>query len=262
MLAKLLFTTVPGSILLGSMIISSSILLNEGNFKVNGDNTQKIGTTAQAAQPSQPPTQAVQAVQPNQPDSSKPVKVSILGDPILGDKNAKLTLVEFSDYECPFCKKTFNEILPNLKKNYIDTGKVRLVYKDLPLPFHQNAAKEAEAAQCAKDQGGDVAYFKYHDQIFTKTNSGGTGITLEQLPALAKEAGLNVTQFQKCLDSGQFKAEVDKDLTEAQKVGANGTPTWFLGKTTGPESVEGIILVGAQPFSAFKSAIDQQLSQN
>lgn len=258
MLAKFLFTTVPGSIILASMIISSSILLSGNNFKVKDGSTQKTNTVVQAVQPTQPPSQAAQ---PIQPDPSKPVKVSISGDPILGDKNAKLTLVEFSDYECPFCKKSFNEVLPELKKNYITTGKVRLVYKDLPLSFHQNAAKEAEAAQCAKDQGGDIAYFKYHDQIFTKTNSGGTGITLEQLPTLAKEAGLNVAQFQKCLDSGKLKAEVDKDLAEAQKVGASGTPTWFLGKTTSNYSVEGVIMMGAQPFSTFKTAIDPQLSQ-
>ncbi|OGH11787.1 MAG: hypothetical protein A2857_04835 [Candidatus Levybacteria bacterium RIFCSPHIGHO2_01_FULL_36_15] len=259
MLAKFLFTTVPGSILLAAMIISSSILISGGALKVKGDAGQKSNSAAvQAAQSNQAPSQAVAAAQL---DSGKPVKVSISGDPILGDKNAKLTLVEFSDYECPFCKKSFTEVLPELKKSYIDTGKIRLVYKDLPLPFHQNAAKEAEAAQCAKDQGGDIAYFKYHDQIFINTTSGGTGITLDQLPALAKSAGLNLTQFQECLDGGKLKAEVDKDLAEAQKVGANGTPTWFLGKTTSSDSIEGTILVGAQPFSAFKSAIDQQLSQ-
>lgn len=259
MLAKFLFTTVPGSILLGSIIISTSILVSGGGLKIKGSTVQKNDSTVvQAAQPKQKPSQAVAAAQP---DTSKPVSVSIAGDPILGDKNAKLTLVEFSDYECPFCKKSFTEVLPDLKKNYIDTGKVRLVYKDLPLPFHQNAAKEAEAAQCAKDQGGDIAYYKYHDQIFTNTTSSGTGIALDQLPVLAKEISLNVTQFQKCLDSGKLKAEVDKDLAEAQKVGANGTPTWFLGKTVSGDYVEGIKIVGAQPFSAFKSAIDQQLSQ-
>lgn len=260
MLAKFLFTTVPGSILLAAMIISTAILVSGGNLKINSSTAQKNDSTiVQAAQPSQKPSQ--QPAVAIQPDSGKPVSVSIAGDPILGDKNAKLTLVEFSDYECPFCKKTFTELLPELKKNYIDTGKLRLVYKDLPLPFHQNAAKEAEAAQCAKDQGGDIAYFKYHDQIFTNTTSGGTGISVDQLPTLAKSAGLNVAQFQKCLDSGKFKAEVDKDLAEAQKVGAGGTPTWFLGKTTSLDSIEGTIIVGAQPFSAFKSAIDQQLSE-
>jgi protein-disulfide isomerase len=262
MLAKALFTTVSGSILLASMIISTSILISGGNLRVKGQTTQKdTNTVAQAAAPI-PPQQPAQAQAAAQPNPSAPVKVDISGSPVLGDKNAKLTLVEFSDYECPFCKKSFTELLPELKKNYIDTGKVRLVYKNLPLPFHQNAAKESEAALCAGDQGGNVAYYKYHDQIFTKTTTGGTGIALDQLPVIAEDLGLKVTAFQKCLDSGKFKAQVDKDLAEAQKVGANGTPTWFLGKTTGSDSVEGVIMVGAQPFSVFKTAIDQQLSQN
>lgn len=261
MLAKALFTTVPGSILLASMIISVSILISGGTLKVKGLNAQKndnVVAQAVVPVPSQKPAQ-VQA--PAQPNPSTPVKVDISDSPVLGDKNAKLTLVEFSDYECPFCKKVFDELLPELKKNYIDTGKVRLIYKNLPLPFHQNAAKEAEAALCAKDQGGNTAYFKYHDAIFTQTTGGGVGIALNQLPTLAQEIGLNVNTFKKCLDSGKSKAQVDKDLAEAQKVGANGTPTWFLGKTAGSDSMEGIIMVGAQPFSAFKTAIDQQLSQ-
>lgn len=255
MLAKFLFTTVPGSILMAAMIISSSILISSGSLKVKGAEYQlNNNIVAQAAVPTSSPI-------PTQPSPSSLVKVDVSNNPVLGDKNAKLTLVEFSDYECPFCKKSFNEILPDLKKNYIDKGKVKLIYKNLPLPFHQNAFKESEAALCAKDQGGDIAYYKYHDQIFTKTTSGGTGIALDQLPVIAEDLGLKVTVFQKCLETAKFKAQVDKDIAEAGKVGASGTPTWFLGKITSSDTMEGVILVGAQPFSAFRSAIDQQLSQ-
>lgn len=247
----LVILLIIASYFLGSF--TSKLQLKNGS----GSNNQVVQAQAAAAQPNQVPSQ----IAPAQQYPSNPVKVSIAGDPILGDKNAELTLVEFSDYECPFCKKTFTELLPELKKDYIDTGKLRLVYKDLPLPFHQNAAKEAEAAQCAKDQGGDVAYFKYHDQIFTKTSGGGAGIALDQLPILAEEINLNVVQFQKCLDDGKFKAEVNKDLAEAQKVGANGTPTWFLGKTGSSDTIEGTIIVGAQPYTIFKTAIDKALAQ-
>lgn len=260
MLAKFLFTTVPGSILLGAMVISSAILVSGGNIKIKSEAQKDNNTVVQAAAPA-PSQRPTQPQAPTQPNPSTPVKVDISNSPILGDKNATLTLVEFSDYECPFCKKAFTDILPELKKNYITSGKLRLIYKNLPLPFHQNAAKEAEASLCAKDQGGDTAFYKYHDRIFTKTTSGGTGIALDQLPVIAEDLGLKVIAFQKCLDTGKFKAQVDKDLAEAQKVGANGTPTWFLGKTTSSDSIEGTIIVGAQPFSAFKSAIDQQLSK-
>ena len=192
-------------------------------------------------------------------DSGAPVKVSVDDDPILGGKKAKVTLIEFSDYECPFCKKYFTDTYPQIKKDYIDTGKVKMVFRDLPLGFHQNAPKEAEAAECARKQGGDTAYFKYHDQIFTKTTSNGTGLALDQLPVIAKELGLNVSKFQQCLDSGEFKTEVDKDLADAAKVGASGTPTFFIGKSTSNGEIDGIKIVGAQPYSAFRAIIDELL---
>lgn len=192
-------------------------------------------------------------------DNSAPVKVSVDDDPVLGNKNAPVTLIEFSDYECPFCKKYFTETYPQVKKDYIDTGKVKMVFRDLPLGFHQNAPKEAEAAECARKQGGDSVYFKYHDQIFTKTTSNGTGLALDQLPVIAKGLGLNTGKFQQCLDSGEFKNEVEKDLADAGKVGASGTPTFFIGKSTGDGEIDGIKVVGAQPYSAFKTIIDELL---
>lgn len=241
-----LFKSTPLAILIGSVIISLAILINGGIIRFKGSTTKS--PTA--------PTQQLPQVAP--PDLG-PVKVSVDDDPILGDKNAKLTLIEFSDYECPFCKRSFDQLLPELKKNYIDAGKLRLVYRDLPLSFHQNAHTEAEAAECARAQGGDAVYFKYHDQIFTKTTSNGTGLALDQLPVIAQSLGLNVSQFQQCLDSGKFKDEVDKDIADAEKVGANGTPTWFVGKTTSDGIIEGTKIVGAQPFSAFQPTIDSLL---
>lgn len=192
-------------------------------------------------------------------DNGAPVKVTVDDDPILGDKNAKVTLIEFSDYECPFCKKYFTETYPQIKKDYIDTGKVKMVFRDLPLGFHQNAPKEAEAAECARKQGGDSVYFKYHDQIFTKTTSNGTGLALDQLPVIAKELGLNVNKFQQCLDAGEFKDEVEKDLADASKFGASGTPTFFIGKSTSNGEIDGIKVVGAQPYSTLKTIIDELL---
>ncbi len=260
MFGKILFTTTPGAIIVAALLISTSILIKDGVLKIRGLSTpQNTNVQAQQAVPSQNPTQAAPPTANNQANTNTSAKVDISDSPILGDKDAPLTLVEFSDYECPFCKKSFDELLPELKKNYINTGKLKLVYKNLPLPFHQNAAKEAEAALCAKDQGGDVAYFKYHDQIFTRTTGGGTGITLDQLPVIAKDLGLKVIAFQKCLDSGKFKPQVDKDKAEAAKIGISGTPTWIFGKTITPNTVDGLILVGAQPFSSFKSVINQVL---
>lgn len=110
----------------------------------------------------------------------EPGSASIDDDPILGKKDAQLTMVEFSDYECPFCKRHFTQTLPSLKKDYIDTGKVKLVYRDfIAVDGHNPAAtQEAEAANCAREQGGDETYFKYHDLIFQNTKSNGEGISL------------------------------------------------------------------------------------
>ena len=236
----------PIAIIIGGVIIAVAVYLSNGN---------KPTTLAAQNIVAQNPTIDTQQV----PTAPEIATVSVDDDPVLGDKNAKVTLIDFSDYECPFCKRHFTDTYPQIKKDYIDTGKIKMAFRDLPLSFHQNAFKEAEAAECARKQGGDSVYFKYHDQIFTKTTSNGTGLALDQLPVIAKELGLNVNQFQQCLDSGEFKSEVDKDLADAAKVGANGTPTFFIGKSTSNGEINGIKVVGAQPYSAFKAIIDEQL---
>lgn len=121
---------------------------------------------------------------PKQKDESgtevenKVAKVSLDDDPVLGDKNAQVTIVEFSDYECPFCKRHFTQTYPSIKKDYIDTGKAKLVYRDLiAVPSHNPwATQAAHAANCVKEQGGDEAYFKFHDEYYTKTAANGQGI--------------------------------------------------------------------------------------
>lgn len=248
---------LPGSILLASLIIAGSISYSTKILLTKSDGLAGIvQKNNQVAQAPAAPAQAAAA----QPDAG-PAQVSADNDPVLGDKNAPLTIIEFSDYECPFCKRSFTDVLPNLKKDYIDTGKVKLVYRDFPLSFHQNAQKEAEAAECARTQGGDGVYYKFHDQIFTKTTSNGTGLALDQLPVIAKNLGLNVSQFQQCLDSGKYKDEVAKDMADGSAAGVSGTPTWFIGKSNSNGNITGTRVVGAQPYAAFKTIIDQQLTK-
>lgn len=242
---------IAGAIILGGLIISASI------FAVRGGLERAPGSGSAAIQQ----LGDVAAPQPSDNPSSGPVKVSIDDDPVLGDKNAPLTLIEFSDYECPFCKRAFDQTLPELKKNYIDTGKVKLVYRDFPLSFHANAEKEAEAAECARAQGNDATYFKFHDQIFTQTTANGTGLALTQLPVIAKDLGLNVNQFQQCLDSGKFKDEVAKDLADGTAAGVSGTPSWIIGESSKDGMITGDLIVGAQPFAAFKAVIDEKLNK-
>jgi len=248
--------SIPASIIVGAILVSASVFYNAKLIirELGGGNLKGLSQN-QAQAPGAPG--GSQAPVP-QADSG-PVQVSMDDDPVMGSKNAPLTVIEFSDYECPFCKRSFSDVIPNLKKDYIDTGKVKLVYRDFPLSFHQNAQKEAEASECARVQGGDAVYFKFHDQIFTKTTSNGTGLALEQLPVIAKDLGLNVNQFQQCLDSGKYKDEVAKDIADGAAAGVSGTPTWFIGKTTSNGTIDGTRIVGAQPYAAFKTVIDQQL---
>lgn len=237
---------LPIAIILSAVIVSGTILYSKSGSSNGGNNA------AIAGQPS---------VAGNGRQLGNQSKVSTDDDPVLGDKNAPLTLVEFSDYECPFCKRSFDQLLPELKKNYIDTGKLKFVYRDFPLSFHANAHKEAEAAECARSQGDDATYFKFHDQIFTQTTSNGFGLALSQLPVIARDLGLNVGQFQQCLDSGKFKDEVDKDIADGTAAGVSGTPSWFIGQSSTDGTIDGTLVVGAQPFSQFKVVIDEELKK-
>ncbi|MGK2848719.1 MAG: DsbA family protein [Minisyncoccota bacterium] len=232
------------AILVGALFVSSAIV-GRGTVVNSGDS--KLGAVKENTVPPTAPT----------PQEGK---VSIANDPVLGKKDAPVTIVEFSDFECPFCKRAFTEVLPQLKKEYIETGKVKLVYKDFPLDFHANAQKEAEAAQCAFDQGGDAIYYQYHDSIFTQTKGNGTGLELTELPLIAQKLGLDQAKFQKCLDSGKNEQEVKDDMAEGEKVGVSGTPSWVIGKSNG-DSIEGKLIVGAQPYAALKAVIDSALEE-
>lgn len=164
---------------------------------------------------------------PNQP-SGTPTTVTITlkpNDHIRGSKDAPVTLVEYSDLECPFCKR-FHPEMQQLMQEY--DGQVKWVYRHFPLSFHANAQKEAEAAECAGKLGGNDKFWEYTDKIFERTNSNGTGFALDSLVPLAKEIGLPESIFKACLDSGEFTAHVQQDLQEGISFGVNGTPTIFV----------------------------------
>jgi protein-disulfide isomerase len=191
---------------------------------------------APAAAPT--PTAAVPVAPP------APVAVSADDDPVLGDADAPIEIIEFSDFECPFCSRFYTQTMPQIVSEYIDTGKAKLVFRDFPLSFHANAQKAHEAAECAKDQD---KYWEMHDTIFENQQA----ISVADLKGHAADLGLDSEAFDSCLDSGEKAAEVAKDLADGQAAGASGTPTFFI---------NGVKLVGAQPFSAFKQTIDAQLS--
>ncbi len=204
------------------------------------------------------PTQAVvpqQDKQGSQPAAQAPagkVREVSNDERIRGNKNAKVTLVEYSDFECPFCK-SFHPITQELLKTYGD--KIRLVFRDYPLPFHANAQKEAEAGRCIAELGGNNAFWSYTDKIFERTTSNGTGFALTDLGPLAAEVGVNQQSFQQCLDDGKYAKTVKEEMAEGNAAGVNGTPTSFIIDSKGKTQM----LVGAQPAGAFKTVIDQLL---
>lgn len=206
---------------------------------------------AGAAQQQQPTPIVQQPTQPTQPDApSQPVKpVDEKADHIKGAKNAKVTLIEYSDFECPFCKRHYSTIEDILKAYPND---VRLVYRHYPLSFHQNAMKEAEASECAAELGGNDGFWKMYDKIFTETQAGGTGLALERLPGIAKEIGLDEKKFSDCLNSGKYQDKINQELAEGAAAGVQGTPGTF---------VNGTLVEGAQPLATFKAAIDAILKK-
>jgi protein-disulfide isomerase len=192
----------------------------------------------------QQPTTAGQAAQGELqvPESVTRYDVPVDDDYIHGPQDAPITIVEFSDYECPFCQRWYQEVWLRLKEEY--PTQVRLVYRDFPLPNHPNAISAAEAANCAGEQG---KYFEYHDLLF----GGSLGLNPEAYLSYAKEAGLNQSDFRTCIEERRYQAEVEADAKWASELGVSSTPTFFI---------NGIPLIGAQPYEVFKQVIDLELA--
>ncbi len=174
-------------------------------------------------------------------------------DHMRGDKNAKVTLVEYSDLECPFCK-TFHKTAQQIVDEY--KGKVKWVYRHYPLSFHANAQKEAEASECVADLGGEDAFWKYIDAIYDRTTSNGTGFALDKLAPLAAEVGVPQDKFTTCLDSGKFAQKVKDQLAQGTKEGVTGTPGNILLQD---KSGKTIVIPGAVPFDQIKPNLDDLL---
>ncbi len=176
-------------------------------------------------------------------------------DPVKGDTDAPVTIIEFSDFQCPFCQRFFQQTLGQIEEDYIDTGKIKFVYRDLPLDsLHPNARPAAIAAECADEQG---KFWEYHDLLFEKQSEWGRlsiSDAKNTFIQYAADLGLD-SGFDTCLDSPEIAAEVNKDFQDGQSLGVTGTPTFYIGTEEG-----GFIkVVGAQPYSVFQSAIDAEL---
>ncbi|MFQ5620919.1 MAG: DsbA family protein [Candidatus Nanoarchaeia archaeon] len=202
-----------------------------------------LDVTAPSAAPAGPA--AAPTARPSVPTPNPTIDMkTVVDDGVYkGDKDAPVTIVEFSDFECPFCGRFYRDTLPQITEKYINTGKVRFVYRNFPLSFHPNAQKAAEAAECAEDQD---KFWEMHDLLFGKGVSGG----VDTFKQFAVSLGLDTSEFNNCLDSGKHASEVQKDFRDGQAAGISGTPGFVI---------NGKLLSGAQPFAVFQQAIEDAL---
>ena len=197
------------------------------------------------------------AGQPAAPPAPESILLGIDDDPVKGDRKARLVLVEFSDYQCPFCARFVRETLPQIDKDYIKTGKLKYVFRDFPIASaHKDAFKAAMAAGCALDQG---KYWEMHDRLFENP----TAFTVYNLTQNAEAVGLNKETFQQCLNKNEYETEVQSDFADGLKAGVNQTPTFFLGLTepNSPKVKVLTVITGAKPYAVFKAAIESALQQ-
>jgi len=212
---------IAGSIIIAAIIIGGAVLYKPGQGVAN-----RPSETANAS------------------DVINPVAPSIDDDFVLGDSEAPVTMIVFGDYQCPYCKKMFDETETKIRTKYVDTGMVQMVYRDYPLDsIHPFARKAAEASQCAGDQG---SYWQYHDALFAKQAE----IPALNFTELAVSMKLDGTIFDECLSSGKFTAEVEKDSQDGQALGIEGTPASYI---------NGTLIPGAYPYETFEQVIEAAL---
>ncbi|MGJ5818073.1 DsbA family protein [Paludibaculum fermentans] len=169
------------------------------------------------------------------------------GDKVLGRMDAPVTMVEFTDYQCGFCRAFHFNTFPQLKRDFIDTGKVRFISRDLPLDFHANALRAAQAARCAGDQN---KFWEMREVMIANASKLGE----DDLNGYAGQLGINVPAFQACLSSRKYESDVRSETAQATLLNIDGTPSFLIGKST-LDGVEGEIMVGALPVAAFEKRL-------
>lgn len=229
---------IVASFFIGSLYTKIQILEKSGTT-VAGVQAGSGGNNTGAAQP---PAPQVAAKKPELTND----------DRIRGNKNAKIVLIEYSDFECPFCKR-FHPTMQQVMKEYGD--QVKWVYRDFPLSFHANAQKEAEAGWCIAELGGNDAFWKYTDAIFERTTSNGTGFALDKLGPLAAEVGVDQVKFQSCLDTGKYTKRVQDQMAKGSEEGVTGTPGTIILTANGDTQ----LIPGALPIEQVKPMIDAAL---
>jgi protein-disulfide isomerase len=188
---------------------------------------------------------------PGQPTLQPPQTMGVAGEPFKGEPAAKVAIIEYADFQCPFCRRFEHEVYPQIRDSYVSTGKLKYFHRDMPLPFHQGAMPAARAAHCASEQG---KFWEMHDTLLGDAAS----LTLADIDERAAKLGLDIPQLDRCISSDRFADIIQRSITEANDMRVSGTPTFIIG-TLDPRgelmSVKTTV-VGASPFEAFKVALD------
>lgn len=216
---------IPGAIIVAGFLIASAVVYTSFNRSVPRDKTAAVAG-----------------------DEKKRTNAGSIvdDDPFLGSPEAPVTIVEFGDFQCPFCKRFFETTEREIIDTYVKTGKVRFVYRDFPITsIHPMAQKSAEASECADDQN---KFWEYHDLLYQRQGDLGN----ENLKRWARELGLNGATFDECLDSGKYKNEVERDYADGIALGVSGTPA---------NIVNGRLVPGALPFEQFRAIIEAELAR-
>ncbi|HSW96914.1 MAG TPA: DsbA family protein [Candidatus Saccharimonadales bacterium] len=224
------------------LLIVFAFLLGSLSTKLQDKTAQATAAAQIANQPTQP------AQQPQGPAAH--VDVDKGHFPALGQDSAKVTIIEFADERCPFCKQWADNTFPQLKSDYIDTGKVKFYFRNYDF-LGPASVIAGNAVECANEQG---KFWDLHDYFYKNQpdESDTSMFTTDKLSGIAGDLGMDATQFSSCLSSNKDNTAVTKDLSDGQKAGVSGTPTFFINGTS---------LVGAQPYAALKTIIDQELAK-
>ncbi|NOY35377.1 MAG: thioredoxin domain-containing protein [bacterium] len=221
--------SLPAAIVIGAIIIGGAIYYKDKNSEISGEKTE--------------PKKEVSYLVPENAH-------------FLGNPDAEITMVEFSDTECPFCKR-FHGTMKQIMDEYGKEGKVKWVYRHFPLDaLHSKSRKEAEATECAAEQGGSEKFWEFTNRIYEITPSNN-GLNPNELPKIAEFIGLDGARFEECLNSGKMASKVEKDYQAGIKAGVRGTPHTIIMNSKGDQS----IVNGAQPYPNVKSAIDALLAK-
>ncbi len=233
---------IPASIVLAGIIIALSIFFtNKGNDNTTSDDQ----------------TQGIQEEDSGVAQDEFPDANTVIGDsPYLGDiKKAKVAIVEYTDFQCPYCQRHATDTKPSIIADYVDTGKIIYVVRNFPLDFHgEIAIQSANAGLCVNELAGAKKYFEFYNQGFVKTS-------VEELAAVAQALGVNMDKYNTCMSENRYKGQIDKDFADGQAAGVQGTPGFVIGVLDKDGNVEGKLIAGAYPYESFKVLIDEMLGK-